>query len=102
MWCIRSRVITDFVGFTDLGKCTGGPSEHCIREARLALPVMGKDINDKQALNSLVDAVVTYAPDLVLMPTTPRDVKEQLDNPGMWEVKTSIKETGKIIHEGMV
>lgn len=63
---------------------------------------MGKDINDKQALMALVDTVVTFAPDLVLMPATPRIVKEQLDNAPMWEVQASNKSTGKVMHEGMV
>lgn len=101
-WCISRNVISDFVGFSADGKCTGGPSEHLIREAQEALPVMGKDRTDKQALLALVDAVVTYAPDLVLMPTTPKAVKQQLDDAPMWEVKASIKETGKVINEAMV
>lgn len=101
-WCISRRAIAEFVGFTAQGKCTGGPSVHCFREAREALPILGKDINDKQALQALVDVVVRYAPDLVLMPPTPRSVKEQLDNAPMWEVKATIKETGKVMHEGMV
>jgi hypothetical protein len=101
-WCISRNAITEFVGFTSQGKCTGGPSEHCFREAREALPVLGKDINDKQALMALVDVVVRYAPDLVHMPVTPQIVKEQLDNPAMWEVQASNKSTGKVMHEGMV
>jgi hypothetical protein len=101
-WCISRRVITDFVGFNADGKCTGGPSEHLIREARLSLNTLGKDINDKQALLALVDAVVTYAPDLVLMPATPKAIKQQLDTEPIWEVKASIKETGKVINESMV
>jgi hypothetical protein len=63
---------------------------------------LGKDKNDKQALLALVDAVVTFAPDLVLMPATPKSVKKELDDPAMWEVKASIKETGKVINEAMV
>lgn len=101
-WCISRRAITEFVGFTSEGKCTGGPSEHCLREAKEALPVLGKDINDKQALLALVDTVVRFAPELILMPATPKIVKEQLATEPMWEVKASIKETGKVIHEGMV
>lgn len=101
-WCISRKAITDFVGFNADNKCTGGPSEHCFREAKEALRVLGKDVNDKQALAALVDTVVMFAPDLVLMPATPKSIKKQLDNPGMWEVKASIKETGKVIHEGMV
>jgi hypothetical protein len=101
-WCISRKVISEFVGFTPDGKCTGGPSEHLIREARESLNILGKDANDKQALLALVDAVVTYAPDLVLMPATPKSIKKELDDPAMWEVKASIKETGKVINESMV
>lgn len=101
-WCISRNAITEFVGFTPAGKCTGGPSEHCFREAREALPVLGKDINDKQALMALVDVVVRCAPDLVHMPVTPQIVKEQLDNPAMWTVEATNKASGKTIHEGEV
>jgi hypothetical protein len=101
-WCIARKVISQFVGFTADGKCTGGPSEDLIREARESLAILGKDSNDKQALTALVDAVVTYAPDLVLMPATPKIVKQQLDDSPMWEVKATIKETGKVINEAMV
>ncbi len=101
-WCISRKVISEFVGFTPDGKCTGGASDHLVREAYEALTILGKDKNDKQALLALVDAVVTYAPDLVLMPTTPKVVKQQLDDAPMWEVKASIKETGKVINEKMV
>jgi hypothetical protein len=101
-WCISRRVITDFVGFNADGKCTGGPSEHLMREARLSLNTLGKDINDKQALLSLVDAVVTFAPELVLMPATPKAVKQQLDDEPMWTVEAKNKASGKTIHEGEV
>ena len=101
-WCIGRNAITEFVGFTSAGKCTGGPSEHCIRECLEALPILGKDINDKQALLALVDTVVKFGPELVLMPATPKIVKEQLDNPAIWEVKASNKVTGQVMHEGMV
>lgn len=101
-WCISRRAITEFVGFDAQGKCTGGASEHCTREAREALPILGKDINDKQALLALVDVVVKFAPELVHMPATPKVVKEQLDNPAMWTVAATNKASGKTIHEGEV
>jgi hypothetical protein len=76
-WCISRRVITNFVGFDANGKCTGRPSEHLIREARLSLNTLGKDQGDEQALSALVDAVVQFAPELVLMPAIPRVANEQ-------------------------
>jgi len=102
MWCISRRAISEFVGFNADDKCTGGPSEHCWREAREALPILGKDINDKQALTSLVDTVVMFAPELTLMPSAPKTVRKDLDTPPMWEVKASIKESGKVINESMI
>lgn len=102
MWVISRRAITEFVGFTAAGKATGGPSEHCFREAREALPIMGKDSNDQQALYALADVVVKFAPDLVGMPVTPLAVRKELDNDPMWTVAASNKQTGKVIHEGEV
>lgn len=99
MWCIARRCITDFVGFNSHDKCTGGPSEHCFREARQALAILGKDPNDKSALTELVDVVVTFAPELVLMPVTPNHIRKELDNPALWDVTKSDKSTGKILEE---
>jgi len=99
MWLIARQAITEFVGFNRDMKCTGGPSEHCLREARLALPILGKDINDKHALNDLVDVVVTFAPDLVHMPVTPKAVQQALKTPAMWEVSATNKNTGKVLNE---
>ncbi len=76
-WVISSKVITDFVGFTAEGKCTGEPSVYCLKEARDALCTLGKDQGDEKALASLVDAVVQFAPELVLMPAIPRVANEQ-------------------------
>ena len=97
MWCIGRRAITEFVGFDPNGKCTGSISEHCLREAREALPILGKDRNDKNALHALCDVVLKGAPELVHMPVTPKDVRKELDDPAMWEVKATIKETGKVV-----
>lgn len=99
IWTITRNCITEFVGFNKEDKCTGGPSEHCFREAREALPILGKDPNDKGALYELVDVIVTFAPDLVLMPATPKHVKQQLDTPAIWEVSATNKNSGKVLHE---
>lgn len=99
MWCISRRCITDFVGFNSHDKCTGGPSEHCFREARQALAILGKDPNDKEALVDLVDVVVKYAPELVHMPVTPKAIRKQLDNDPMWDITAKSKATDKIIEE---
>ncbi len=102
MWCILRSALTDFVGFDQSGRCTGSISEHCQREAREAMPLLGKDPNDKQAHTALCDVVLKFADELVHMPVAPREIRKQLDTSPMWEVKASIKETGKVIHEGEV
>lgn len=102
MWAISRNCMTDFVGFDAAGKCTGTASADCFREAQQALAIMGKDINDKQALNALMDCVITYAPDLIHMPAVPLSVRKQLDTPAMWEVTATDKSTGKVTHEGEI
>lgn len=75
-WCIGRRAIGEFVGITTEGKCTGEATEHCIQEARDALRTLGKDKSDEQALSALVEAVVKFVPELMLMPATPRPANE--------------------------
>lgn len=99
LWVIGRRAISEFVGFNSNDKCTGGPSEHCIREARLALPVLDKDINDKEALSALVDVVVTFAPELVTMPVAPKIIKDSFETPALWDMTVTDKSTGKTIKE---
>lgn len=38
IWTITRNCISEFVGFNKDDKCTGGASEHCFREAKLAMP----------------------------------------------------------------
>lgn len=99
VWVIGRRAISEFVGFNKDGTCTGNPSEHCFREAKEALSVMGKDKNDQQALRALADVVITYAPDLALMPITPRTVRADLESEKMWEIVATNKNTGKTLTE---
>lgn len=99
LWVIGRRAITEFVGFNSNDKCTGGPSEHCIREARQALPILDKDVNDKEALAALVDVVVTFAPELVTMPVAPRVVRDAFETPAMWDMTLTDKSTGKTLKE---
>lgn len=102
IWTITRNCITKFVGFNSHDKCTGGPSEHCFREAKEAMPLLGKDPNDKSALHELVDVVVTFAPELVLMPATPKHIKKKLEAAPMWELTAINKDTGKVLHEAEV
>lgn len=103
MWAILRTAVTEFVGFDANGRATGSISEHCRREALAAMPLLGKDPNDQQAHTALCDVVLKFAEQLVHMPVAPREVKEKVaDLTPMWDVKASIKETGKVIHEGEV
>lgn len=102
VWCIGRRAITEFVGFNPDGTCTGNPSEHCFREAKEALAIMGKDRNDQHALKALADVVIRYAPDLVLMPVTPVDIRKDMQAEKMWEVTATNKQTGKVLTEATV
>jgi hypothetical protein len=97
-WVIGRRAITEFVGFTPDGKCTGSASLHCYRECLEALPILGKERNDKSAFLSLVDCVVKFAPELALMPATPRSIRFDNSNP-MWEMTVKDKNTGKVLRE---
>lgn len=99
MWAISRNVISEFVGFDRDGKCTGSASQHCFREALEAMPLLGKDRNDKQAFLALVDVVVKFAPDLALMPAAPPRVREDLKGVAMWDVTATNKNTGKTINE---
>jgi hypothetical protein len=101
-WGISRRAITDFVGFNKDGKCTGSASIHCYRECHEALPILGKDKNDKQAFLALVDTVIKFAPELVRMPPTPQSIKKDLAGPAMWDVSATIKETGKTVSEASI
>lgn len=102
MWAISEAVISTFVGFDRDGKCTGSGSTDLYREALEALPMLGKDRSDKQAFLSLVDTVIKYAPDLVLMPAAPPRVRNELKSDPMWDVSAVKKSTGKTISEASV
>ena len=100
MWVISERAISQFVGFNRDDKCTGSVSEHCIRECQAALPMLGKDVTDKYALNALIDTVVKFAPELVGMPAAPQAVRRELRGRAMWDVIVTDKNSGKTMAEG--
>jgi hypothetical protein len=102
MWAIGRRAISEFVGFDREGKCTGSASVHCMRECHEALPILGKDRNDRQAYMALIDTVVRFAPDLVLMPPTPVWMQAKEAPRPMWEVTATNKATGKTLSESEV
>jgi hypothetical protein len=69
-WCIGRAAITEFVDGT-------APTVKCIHEARDALRTLGKDQSDEQALSALVEAVVKFSPEWMLMPATPQPANQQ-------------------------
>ena len=99
IWLIGRRAITEFVGFTGDDKATGSASTHCLRECREALPMLGKDVNDKNALNALIDVVIRFAPDLVLMPAVPVSIRTDAAGQKLWDLTASDKNTGKVLSE---
>lgn len=102
MWVISERAITAFVGFNANDKCTGSVSEHCHRECREALPMLGKDANDRHALNALIDTVCRFAPELVSMPVAPQALRKELRGKAMWDVVATNKNSGKTLTEASV
>lgn len=102
VWVITRNVLTDFVGFNAEGKCTGGASLHCMREAREALSVLGKDPNDRQNFTALVDCVVKHAEHLHHCPPTPSALQRKYAGAPMWEVTAKDKATGKVLTESEV
>lgn len=102
MWVISERAISEFVGFNANDKCTGSVSEHCHRECRLALPLLGKDINDRHALTALIDVVCRFAPDLITMPVAPQALRAAMRGQAMWDVVATNKSTGKTLAEASV
>jgi hypothetical protein len=102
MWAIGRRALSEFVGFDRDGKCTGGASVHCLRECHEALPILGKDRNDKQALMALIDCIVKFAPELHRMPVTPAWLHRKESAPPMWEVTATNKSTGRVLSESEV
>ena len=102
MWAISRKAITEFVGFTREGKCTGSASEHCYREVQEALPMLGKDRWDKHAFLALVDCVIKFAPELVAMPVAPKIVRKSIEAAPMFEVTATNKSSGKVISEATV
>lgn len=98
-WVINANDIVNFVQFNAAGKCTGSVSRYAIAEAAEALPILGKDRNDRQALLALLDVIVKFAPDLVMMPKAPRDIIKSLSGEAIFDMATKDKNSGKTIAE---
>lgn len=101
-WTIAHTAIVEFLDFDKDGLCTGRPSDLLFIEARCALELLGKDVNDTQALFSLVDVVLRYGMEMAEQPVAPMHVKRSLMDEPMWEMTAVNKNTGKTIDESDV
>ena len=101
-WVIARSALYEFVSFDKDGHCTGSASDYCISQCKQAMPLLGKDVNDKQALMSLIDTVLKFADELHYMPVAPPRVKKALAGEAIWELTTINKRTGKTISEASV
>lgn len=98
-WAIADRVAVEFVGFKKDGTCDGSVSQHAIEEATEALPMLGRDRNDKAALFSLLDALMRFLPELATMPVASAEIQRKLRGDAMFDVTATNKSTGKTISE---
>lgn len=79
---------------------SGKPTEECFLRCAMALPDLGKALLHVE-LNTLVDVVMQYMPDLLAMPPAPRAVRLADRGEALWEI-TQQDEAGKTISEAAV
>ena len=92
---------TDEEGFKRL-RITGGPSLYCMQEAHAALPILGKDPNDRHAFQALVDCVMSHGEYLGRIPPSPATEVRRRAGAPLWEVTAINKSTGKVMSEAEV
>lgn len=110
-WVISRKDMHNFfedrqAGTDDMGNArvaiTGKPSRHAIAEARAALPLLGKDPNDKAAHNALVDCVMKFGDLVARIPVLPIARARAAAAAPIWEVTAKDKSTGKVLKEAEV
>lgn len=69
-WCISRTAAAEFVD-------ASAPTRKCLKEARDVLRALCKEEGDEHALSALVEAVVKFAPELLLMPLTSQTATEE-------------------------
>ncbi|HWH83234.1 MAG TPA: hypothetical protein VNU71_13470 [Burkholderiaceae bacterium] len=102
MWAITRVAMTELIDFDQHGHATGSASRFGIEEALEALPLLGKDRNDKQALHGLLDVLMKFGPELARMPVAPKRVREHLiakEAEPMFDVTAKAKASGKTLSE---
>lgn len=104
IWTIGRRGYERLLGTRrgDSVRISGDPSPYLWQEAQAALPILGFDRNDRNALRNLVDCVIHCADDFNHMPVTPSWLMRKDAARAMWEVKAINKATGKTLSEAEV
>lgn len=76
---------------------TGAPTDECFYEAACALETLGRAMLNTE-VKKLVDTIIRFIPDLIMMPPSPRDVR--ISDAGQALVEASIvDENGKTLRE---
>jgi hypothetical protein len=66
---------------------SGKPTEACIEACAEVLPTLGRDLT-RQEVIALVDVVMRFVPDLILMPPAPRAIRRKYAGDPLLEVTT--------------
>lgn len=108
-YVINQRAIQNYIEFNGNDKCTGGFNKHMLGECVEALPILGFDRNDRHALMALIDCIIKFGPDLMLMPPAGRSVRNALTDAPMMDVQAiqvpigyERASDGRVISEGSV
>jgi hypothetical protein len=104
IWVIGRQGFADMLGVRaghDF-KLSGDPSQYLQIQAQAALPIMGFDKNDRNALRNVCACVIHCAEDFAQMPVTPRAIAEKAKDAPMWEVTAYNKATGQTVAEAEV
>lgn len=101
-WTIAHTAMVNFLDFDQDGVCTGKPSDYLFEQAWEALPILGKDPNDRHALFSLIDVVVQFGPELARQPVAPQELQRQLAGEPQWEMTATDKRTGQVTDESSI
>jgi hypothetical protein len=75
----------------------GGPTEACLVECAAALPTLGKAMLNIE-VHTLVDVVMRFIPDLILMPPAPRHVRLNAKGQALMDI-TQVSNDGRKLSE---
>ncbi len=75
---------------------SGRPTEEGLTRAGAALPVLGKDIIAIE-LSTLMDVILKYLPDLLMMPPCPRHIRHKAVRPALLDIEQHDTQSGKTL-----